>query len=270
MNLPRIFDYDDYKKYFNDWVAAQPQKGHGEYRRLAQHLNVSSTLISQVFRGDKNLSLELAVEFADYLSLNEGEADYFLLMVEIAKAGSFKLKETLRRQIKKVQGEFNRLERRVQKDVELTEGEMAVFYSSWIYSATRLLTDIPEIKSASEIAARIHVPRNQVQKVLEFLLEKGLCKMVSGVPRLGPTRTHIGSSSPLVAKHHQNWRLLATQKMVAHDDNQFFFTAPMTLSQELAEQIRLELPTFIESITQRVRPAPSETARCLNVDWFEF
>lgn len=38
-----VYDYSDYKIFFNDWVEAQARGGHGEYRRLAQHLNVSST-----------------------------------------------------------------------------------------------------------------------------------------------------------------------------------------------------------------------------------
>lgn len=216
------------------------------------------------------MSLEIACDVGEYLALNEEEADYFLKMVEVAKAGSFKLKEKLTRQMKRMQNEARRLEQRMKKDVSLSEEQRAVFYSSYVYSAVRLLTDLKSMGDLEVISRHLNLPRNQVQKVVEFLLDNKLCVMKNNRVVMGPTRTHIGSTSPLVSKHHQNWRLLGFQKMIAHDENQLFFTGPMTLSEETAEQIRKDLPKFIEKVMEAVEPSPSETTRCLNIDWFEF
>lgn len=41
--MTSIYQFDNYKKFFNSWIENQPKKGHGEYRRLALHLNVSTT-----------------------------------------------------------------------------------------------------------------------------------------------------------------------------------------------------------------------------------
>ncbi|NJL23799.1 MAG: TIGR02147 family protein [Calothrix sp. SM1_5_4] len=264
-----IFDYLDYKAYFNAWVESQ-QRERGEFRRVALALNVSSTLISQVFRGDKNLSMEMACELAEYLALNETEAEYLLLMVEHAKAGSFKLQQRLGRQLRRLQTDARRLEKRLKKDVTLSDSQRAIFYSSYVYSACRLLTDLPEYGSVDAIARHLNLPKNQVQRVVEFLLDNSLCVMKGDRLSMGPRRTHIGSDSPMVNKHHMNWRLLGFQKMLSHDENQAFFTGPMTLSHKVAEAIRKELPEIVSSIMARVEPSPSETSRCLNIDWFEF
>lgn len=69
MTVNSIFTFDDYKKYFNEWVHNQPKHGHGEYRRLSISLGVSTTLISQIFKGDKQISLEMANELCEYLEL---------------------------------------------------------------------------------------------------------------------------------------------------------------------------------------------------------
>ncbi len=265
-----IFDFINYKDFYKAWVESLGPKAHGEYRRLAAALNVSSTLVSQIFKGQKNLSLELACEFAEYLALNETETEYLLLMVEHAKAGSFKLQNKLIRQIKRIQEDARKLERRMQKNATLSEEQKSVFYSSYLYSAVRLLTDLPQMSTEENIAVHLGVPLNLVKRVLEFLIENGLCVLKDGRIGMGPTRTHIGSSSPLVAKHHQNWRLLALQKMLAQDENEVFFTGPMTLSKTLAEEFRRELPEIIANLMKRVEPSPSETSRCLNIDWFEF
>lgn len=58
--------------------------------------------------------------------------------------------------------------------------------------------------------------------------------------------------------------------MNLQNENDLFFTSPMSLSKEAAEKIRQELPAFIEKISKIVIPSKSEVIRCLNIDWFEY
>ncbi len=265
-----IFEFTDYKTYFKAWVAALPKNGRGEYRRVATKLGVGTTMVSQVFNGEKQLSLELANDLADYLHLNDHETDYLFLLVEIARAGTFRLQQKLKKRAEAARAEAKKIERQVGKGVEMSEATKAIFYSSWIYSGVRILTALDSMRDAQAIADRLNLPRTQVQKVLEFLLKEGLVLQKDGLLDYGPRRTHIGADSPLVAKHHQNWRIAGFQKMVFSDLDNLFFTSPMGLSLEVAEKIRMELPAFIEKIHKWVGPSPSETVRCLNIDWFEY
>ena len=129
---------------------------------------------------------------------------------------------------------------------------------------------LPELNDAEAIAERLSMPRNQVQKVLEFLIKEGLVKQDSGTLEVGARRTHLGAESTLVSRHHQNWRMLAIQKMPATSSENLFYTGPMSLSNEVAQMVRNELPAIIERINKWVLPSPSETIRCLNIDWFEY
>lgn len=265
-----IFDFDDYKAFYKSWVENQPKQGHGEYRRLASAMNISSTMVSQVFKGDKHLSLEMAAEMAEYLSLTDEEAEYFILLVDFAKAGSYKLKKRFEKQVKAKRDHFKKLENRVKKNVELSDDTKAVYYSSWIYSGIRLLTDIPGADNAQVISEKLNLPRNQVQKVLDFLVSHDLVAQKNGKYTMGPTRIFLGSSNHLVARHHQNWRLQGFQKMIQSGEDNFFYTAPMVLSHEAAAKIRQELPSFVEGIVKVVQASSSEEGRCLNIDWFEY
>ena len=265
-----IYEFTDYKGYFNTWVESLPKSGRGEYRRVAEKLNVSTTMISQVFRGEKHLNLELASDLADYLNLNEGETEYLFLLVELARAGNYRLEQKLSRRIKSIQKEMQKLEVRLKKDKELGEDTKVIFYSNWIYAAVRHLVALPQVRDIHAIGAHLNIPTAQIQKVLDFLLKEGLVVQKSGVLEEGPRRTHIGADSPLVARHHQNWRLQGIQKMSVQNENNLFYTGPMSLSDEVAQQIRRELPAFLENIRKWVVPSSSEVTRCLNIDWFEF
>ena len=266
----KIFRFESYKDFVNNWIEELPNNGRGEYRRIANQLQVSTTMVSQVFRGDKHLSLELANDLADYLNLNDLETDYFFLLVECSRAGTTRLKQRLEKRIKLARAHALKLETRMTKDTEMNETTMTQFYSSWIYSGIRAMAALPGVNDAQEIATRLSLPRTQVQNVLEFLISNGLVLHEDGQLKVGPKQTHIGADSPLVAKHHQNWRLLGFHKMALNDTDNMFWTGPMSLSIETAELIRAELPNFIERISKMVLPSPSETTRCLTIDWFSF
>lgn len=264
-----IYQYRDYKEFYNAWVENQPRQGFGEYRRLAQALNISTTMVSQVFKGDKHLSLELASEVCDYLSLDDNETDYFLLLVDYARAGSHKLQNRFLRQIKASQDKAKKLENRV-KSAELTDSERMIFYSSWVYQGVRLLVDTGNYNDAGTIASRLNLPRNNVQKVLDFLITHGLLVEEKNKLKVGPSRTYLPSSSPLVSRQLQNWHIQATSKMSQIRDEDFFYSGPMALSQEVADWVRQELPNFVQTVVGKVMPSKSETVRCLNIDWFEY
>ena len=264
-----IYDFSSYKKFFNDWVEKQPKKGHGEYRRVSQSLGVSTTLISQVFKGDKELSLELACDLGEYLNLSEGEAEYFLLLVEFSKAGSVKLKKRFERQILARQEKAKQIENRVKKEFDLSSEAKAIFYSSWIYSAVRLSSAIEGLNDVVSISQHLNLPRNQVQKVLEFLLDHQLCFIEDGKVRCSTLSTHIGASSLLVNKHHQNWRIQGFQKMVQQSQESIFYSHPMVISKSAREEIRSQILDFIEKVRKISGPSDSEELICLNIDWFD-
>lgn len=265
-----IFEFSDYKEYFKSYVAQLPARGRGEFKRVAETLHVSSTMISQIFNGEKHLSMELTSDLSDYLHLNENETQYFFLLVDFARAGNFRLKNKLKIQIDKAQERAKSLDTRLKFEKELDDLSKATFYSSWIYSGIRMLTALPEMKNSEAIAERLQLPRTHVEKILEFLVKEKLIKQDSDKLEVGPRRTHVGASSPFVMKHHQNWRLMGFNKMQPMDPSNLFYTAPMSLSEEVANQIRAELPAFIEKINTWVGPAKSEVVRCLNIDWFEY
>lgn len=265
-----IYKFEDYKEFFNHWVSSLPKQGHGEYRRVSLALNVSTTMISQVFKGDKELSMELACDLCEHLNMTEEETDYFLLLVEYRRAGSVKLQKRLGKQIKDRKEKAQKLENRLKKEAELTEEQRAIFYSSWMYSGIRMLASCENFNDSESIANRLNLPRNQVQKVLDFLIQIGLLVQKKADLEIGPARVFLGSSNMLVTKHHQNWRLQGFNKMVSSEDKNLFYTCPMSLSEKVAEDLRHEISSLIDRSLKLVGPSKSETARCLNIDWFEF
>lgn len=266
----KIFESRDYKKFINEWIKDQPKGGRGQIKRMSEFLRVSTTLLSQVLRGEKHFSLETAADISEYLGLNEKEAEYFILLIEHQRAGGFKLKKILERKLDRDQQAGSQLQNRMKKDRQLSDEEKMQFYSSWMYSAIRILSALPEITNAKTLSDRLNLPLAIVNDVVNFLLEKNLCVVKNNKLTYGAYRTHIGKDSPFVIKHHQNWRIKGFQSMEIRRDEDLFFTQPMALSREAAEKIRLMLPGMIEQIHALSGPSESEVVRCFNIDWFEY
>lgn len=265
-----IYQYNSYKNFFNAWAQSQANKGHGEYRKLALALNVSTTMISQVFNGEKDLSLELICELADYLHLNEAETEYLLLLAEYSKAGSEKLKSKFNKQIIQKQNEAQKLAHRLAQDYSLGEQAKQIYFSSWVYPAIRILCDVPEYNTADQIAERLKLSRNHVGKCLDFLIQQHIVIEKEGHLQLGPAHIYLSSSDPLVGHTHLDWRNLGHHKRQVYNEDHFFYSGQYALSKEVLYEIRRLLPDFVESVLKKVKPSASETACSLNIDFFEF
>ena len=184
------FDYHDYKPFVNDWIKAQPKGGHGQLRQLALSLGINSVVMSQVFRGDRELTPEQALGVTKFTGLSELERDYFLLLVQKGRAGNHELKSVLEKQLEGMRITAQALKNRV-KHQKFTDEDRATFYSQWYYSAVRLGISIPKLNSVSAIADYIQVDRALVAKVMEFLLKHKLVLEEKGKLNMGPQVTHI-------------------------------------------------------------------------------
>ncbi len=237
---------------------------------MAEVLSVSTTLISQVVNGEKHFSMENANSLSEHLALNDREADFFLLLVEHARAGTHGYERRLSRRIISAREAALKLNDRLKNDRNLTAVETATYYSDWTFTATTNFIACEPLTDVESLAARLQISRAQAARVLEFLLDSGILVRRDAALDIGAKHTFLQRESPFVSKHHQNWRLQGFQQMNHQRTDDFFFTAPISLSRETALQIRKELPNFVEKMMNWVGPSPSELVRCLNIDFFDY
>lgn len=263
-----LYDFDDYREYMKAWIEQNKRTQKGLQSKLAAAAGISSSLISFILKGDKHLSLEHAAEIADYMGLTENETDYFYLLVECGRAGSTKLRRQLQ---KRIETQRKQLSKRIPKNTDLSDEVKAIYYSSWTYSGLRNLTATPGPHDVQSLSRRLGLNPMITGGLVDFLLQNGLCRRdEAGGLTYGPQRTHIGADSPFVNKHHQNWRIKGLQTMEQRKDSNLFFTGPMSLSEEAAEEVRRLLPKMIEQVMAITGPSDSEKVCCLNMDWFEY
>jgi uncharacterized protein (TIGR02147 family) len=268
--MKRLYLYENYKKYVIDRLAELPKNGRGAFSWMAKAAQTYSSSLSQVFKGDKHLTMEQAAAISEFLEFSEDEATFFLLLVQHARAGSLRLKQILGRQIATIREKESGLEMRLPSEIKMAENEMATFYSDWTYSAVRMLSFIPETQTIEAMAMRLRLPRIKIQQAIKFLVDNDLCVEKKGKILPGSQHTHIGASSPWASRHHGNWRIMAMEKHpILSKTSELAYTSPVTLSRKDALRVRELLATLCEEVREVVDKSPSEALYCINLDWFE-
>ena len=106
-------------------------------------------------------------------------------------------------------------------------------------------------------------------QAVEFLLQCGLLEPVKGGFKIGKSRLHLGSESPLLYKHHINWRLQAMQRLSARKaDENLHYSSVVTLSEEDVVRIKEKLVASIKEIKEMIRASKEETLQCFSLDFF--
>jgi uncharacterized protein (TIGR02147 family) len=264
-----IFEFTNYRDFIRSYVKNLPKNGHGELSKIAAHLRVSTTLLSQILSEHRALTTDQACELAEYLQLTDFETDYFYLLVEYDKAGTHKNKNYYRKKINQAQNEAKKLSKRIEHEKSLNDTDRAVFYSSWVYPAVHLYLGIkPSGFSIEEVAERFDISRPRSAEILQFLLRTSLAIETGGKYKPGVQSTFVEQGSPHLIKHHSNWRIKAIEKSESITNNEMMFTAPISISKKDFGIVREKAVQFIKEVSKIVEKSEAEEIAQFNLDWF--
>lgn len=265
-----VFEFDDYRELVRTHIASKPKNGFGQLSRLARHLGVNATFVSQILAGTKNLSEEQAHKTSEFLELTEPETLFFLLLVQRERAGTRELKALYEKQIHERRRSARQVRGRITTEIELSATEQAVYYSDWLYTAVHTLSSIERFATVEAIAETLGISRARISAVATWLIEHGLCLTKGDRIAVGPRSTYVDRDSPLAARHHANWRLKAIERMQQPRAEDFFFTAPFSISVSDYQRIRDELSRMAAKVARTVEKTDPEVMATISIDLFRF
>ncbi|MEK6773601.1 MAG: TIGR02147 family protein [Bdellovibrionota bacterium] len=268
-NELNIFEFSDYRHYLNAWLKESKEKKLFNLTRLAKVAEVHPTFLSHILAGTKHLSLEQATLISDHIGHTKLEQDYFIIIINLDRAGNESLRKYWREKKSQLESQKNKLGERFDKHRQLTQDERAEFYSSWIYVAVWVSTSIDGKQSLSQIVERFKITRERAEDILIFLTKAGLCLEKGGFYSLNELHVHVPNESLFVVKHHMNWRMKAIQKMDTRTADELFFTSPMSIAKNDFDLIREKITKMVKEIVEVAKKSSAEEVVCLNIDFFK-
>ncbi|MCF8059414.1 MAG: TIGR02147 family protein [Bacteriovoracaceae bacterium] len=267
---PSIYEYLDYKEYIINLASTYPKGGRGLFGKMAKALGVSSVLVSQIFKGAKDLQLDHAILLCKFFELNELETEYFVALLSKQRAGNKTLRDFYNQQIFQLQTRALNLKNHLPKKNEVSEESKTEFYSSWIYSAIRQSCALEEVKTIEDLQELYSLPPHILQEKVNFLIKNNLLVKNKEGLNLGIGSTYLSKESSLVHSHRKNWRLKAIDSFSNNNPEDLFFVAPMVISEDLAVKLRAKFVEMIKELYEEAPKAAPEVTCCLNIDFFRF
>jgi uncharacterized protein (TIGR02147 family) len=267
--MKTAFEFKDYKAFVNYALESGSQPSRGIRTRMAEAIQCHSAYVSQVLNGDSHFSPEQGESLAKFLGLSKGESQYFLNSLFYARAGTQSLREYFSEQMSSLKEEHFVLKNRLQYTKSLSKEDHATFYSSWHYGAVHVAVTIPSCQTQSGLCEYIGLSLQRVNEILSFLKSVGLVTEKSGRFQIGATHINLGSDSPLISKHHTNWRMKAVQSMDAPRKSDLHYSSVITASKEDLDKIRSVLVKAIEDVRSIVKPSKEEACFSYNIDFFD-
>lgn len=263
-----IFDYSNYRLFLKNRIKGLQKSGRGIKTKLADHLNINSTMISQILSGEKDFTVEQAVLVTNFFGFQKLEREYFILLVQADRAGNHETKKYFLEKKDQIKKESLKLSNRIDSSKSLTDLERSIFYSSKIYSSVHLFTSIGRGKNLVEIMERFNLKRTRALEIISFLISAGLILDSNGIYSMDAKSTHIEKGSPFLLNHHTNWRVAAVDKAERLTEQEMMYTGNFSISKKDFLKIREELVSTIQRVIEVVKESPAEEMANLNIDLF--
>jgi uncharacterized protein (TIGR02147 family) len=267
MNLS-VFDFRNYREYLKEALPTQgPSRGGRS--KLAAALGCQNGFVSLVLSGEGNFSPEHAMTISRFLNHDEEERDYFLLLVQFERAGSKDLESHYKKKVDEIHARRKEIRERIQVKSTLSEADHLTYYSSWHYAAIHMSLYTPALQTRESLANYFHLPTAKVSQIVNFLTSIGLVEEKNHRLFPKPSRIHLSPDSPLIAKHHTNWRMKSIQSLDEPRPRDLHYSAILSLDEEAVEKIREILLLALQNSEPILKAAKDETVYVTTIDLFQ-
>lgn len=264
----QLLDYTSYKIYLKSWIENSAQ-ARGMRLKMSEYIGCQSSYLSQVLNGKPDLTLEQASRLNQFLLHNPTESKYFVLLVELARAGTLDLRDLFLRQIKEMQETKFHFKKRLKQTEEIPENARHRYYSVWFYSAIHVALSIPGHQSTAEIAALFNLPPPLVAEVIDFLEEIGLIENKKGTYHLTKRRIHLERESIFIQRHHINWRSQALQSAEKNLADDLHYSNVIAISQKDSKRVKEIMMNAVENARKVIGPSKEEKVYAMTLDFFQ-
>lgn len=263
-----IFDYTDYKAFLRDKETELSVFQRGFRSRLAEVLNCQNAYISQILNTHANFSLEQSYKLGQFLKFNESENRYFLLLIEVARAGTEELKNYFKKDIESMRLKHLNIKDRIESAKSLSIENQNTYYSSWVYPTIHMMITIPQYRTLNKISEALKISEEVTAEAMMFLVGAGLAIEKNGLFKPEATQIHLAKDSTLIQQHHTNWRIRAINSLTDKHKSEIHYSTVSSLSLEDAEKLKSKFVQVIQDYVKTVEPSKEETIYNFNLDFY--
>jgi len=266
--MANLFLFNNYKDFLNAQVE-ENQKVYGYKSQLAGAAHCQKSFLSAILSRESSTHFtpDHACGLAEFWNFTPREKDYFLTLVDRARAGTPELQTHLESRLARIKEKNEKLAARFEQK-ELAAKWQPTFYSSWYYGAIHILVTIPQYQTSEAISKRMGLPVSIIKQILQQLSEMKLIKYEESRWKIAENSVHLPNDSPLNLMNHSTWRQRALTDVIEQNPSGIHYSAVYSLSHQDIEKLRQKILEFLEETRQLVIPSKEEDLIGLCLDFF--
>lgn len=265
-----IYEYLDYKAYIIDLINNAPDGSRGKRKLLAEFIGCQVSYITGVLKDEAHFSSEQAEAACRFFGLSKNETEYLILLVQLSRSGTHKLKDFYKELIKQKQNEYSKLKSRLQISKKLKTKQETQYYQSWVYSAVYTLVSIPHLNTRDAIAKKLNEPIEKINKVLNFLVDAELLIKENQAYIYNEKKNlHLDKGSPLIVNHHTNWRLRTIKEFDQQASDSLHYSSALTLSKKDYIKVKEIFTKSLSSAVDVIKDSKEEELAVLCMDFYK-
>jgi uncharacterized protein (TIGR02147 family) len=263
-----LFSFDDFREFIRSEVKRN-RDSRGYQTRLATAAGCQRSYLSQVIHSHVLITPDQALGMAGFWGLDEYQTEYFLDLVNLARASTTALRNRLQSRLDLAREKNTDLSRRLAPRALKPKAEIeSRYYSSWYWSAIHIATCLGSLRTSGDIARRFGLAVPLVEQVLKDLESAGLVAREQGKWKIAIRHLHLGKESPFMVAHHTHWRQKAIGKIQKGDFSDLHYASILALGQRDFREVQEVLLQTISKVRHQVETAPDEEVAVFTCDFF--
>ncbi len=261
-----VYKHNNYRGLITNWE--QSEIARGARSRLARAAQCSPSWMTRVLAGSVQLTPDQAMGIAAHLHLTESETDYFLLLVDLERAGSPALRKRIEKKLEMITKESRKIAAYVKTDSSVSDEASVRYYSSWVYAAIHVACMIKP-QAPEEISHLLLLQIGLVAKILKELREMGLLEQEGSRWKANSKNIHLPADHPIAKFTHSIWRSRTVQFLQECTEDGLHYSAVHCLSKADLETVHKTLRDTILNCRKIIQDSPSEVLGVFCLDWYK-
>jgi len=263
-----VYDYHEYR----DFIRQRIDENHavrGYQKKMAEFAGCKSSFFSQVLNTHVHLTPDHAAGLSAFWQFDAHETDYFIGLVNFARAQSKYLKKNVGDHLTALRKQRENITVQLKEPPRLNHDQEVIYYASWFYGAIHMIVGIAGYQSSEAIARKLKLSPSTVEHALEQLAQMHLVvKTPTGWSRIN-SKLHLPKDSSLTSVNHAGWRQLALCKLQERSDDDLHYTSAHSLGKKEFEKVKRLITDCIAKSREIIDPAPDEEVAVFLCDFFK-
>lgn len=269
-----FFTNSDYRKLIQYLIEREKSKGvECTFSKLADAIRIQKPYMSKIMNGMADLSEDQLHLLCEYFSIDGEEKDYFELLLKFSKSALRERKDTLKKQILKIQS--IKLDLKNNIEAEKISDHNPLFNEYFLdphMQIVHVALNIKRFQNIDKLSQTLQISKNKISEILKKLENLKLIEFKNNRYHVTNQSLHLPKESNLFHPQQSLIRIKSIEQQQAKsiDSGNYSFSVTFSCDETGRKKIQEDFIKYLKSVQKTVQSSGTEEVFQINFDLFSW